>query len=111
MLNLNKVLGIAATGALVATGLALPGPARADGNAGWFLGGMVTSRVLSNMERNTQAREAEAYRPQPQPVQQAAPAPRPTAEQQLRELDRLAAGGYITPEEYKSRRQAILQRM
>lgn len=109
-MNTHNVLRSSVTGALLAAGVALSGPAQADG-AGWFLGGMVTSRVLNNMERNTQANEAQAYRSQPQPVQQAAPAPRPTAEQQLRELDRLAAGGYITPEEYKSRRQAILQRM
>ena len=111
MLKLNKVTGIAVTSALFAAGIALPGPAQADGNAGWFLGGMVTSRVLNNMERNTQANEAQAYRSQPQPVQQAAPPPRTTAQQQLQDLDRLAAGGYITPEEYKSRRQAILQSM
>ena len=110
MRNQRKVFGRAVASALLAAGIALPGAAQADG-AGWFLGGMVTSRVLNNMERNTQANEAQAYRSQPQPVQQAAPAPRPTAEQQLQELDRLAAGGYITPEEYKSRRQAILQRM
>jgi hypothetical protein len=110
MLKQRKVFGSAVTSALLAAGVALPGPVQADG-AGWFLGGMVTSKVLTNMERNTQAQEAQAYRSQPQPVQQAAPAPRPTTEQQLQDLDRLAAGGYITPEEYKARRQAILQRM
>ena len=108
MFKLRDSLGGALAGALIAAGSALPGLAQADG-AGWFVGGMVTSRVLNNMERNTQANEAQAYRSQPQPVQQAAPAPRPTTEQQLQELDRLAAGGYITPEEYKSRRQAILR--
>lgn len=42
-------------------------------------------------------------------------APRPayappsmTPEQKLNELDTLAAGGYITPQEYKERRQGIL---
>jgi len=104
-------LGGAAIGALMVAGLGVSGPALADG-AGWFLGGMVTSRVLGNMERNTQANEAQAYRQQqPQPVQQAAPPARATPEQQLQQLDRLAAGGYITPEEYKAKRQAILQRM
>lgn len=88
--------------------LAFSAPARADG-AGWFLGGMVTSKVLSNAERRTQAQEAQAYRPAPQPVQQVQAQPaRPSKETQLQELDRLAAGGYITPQEYKERRQAIL---
>lgn len=33
---------------------------------------------------------------------------RRSKESQLQELDRLAAGGYITPQEYKERRQAGL---
>jgi len=89
--------------------LTFSAPARADG-AGWFLGGMVTSRVLSNAERRTQAEEAQAYRPAPQPVQQVQAQPaKPSKERQLQELDRLAAGGYITPQEYKERRKAVLE--
>lgn len=111
MFSGRKALGGAAVGALMAAGVALPGPAQADG-AGWFLGGMLTTKVLGNMERNTQANEAQAYRSQqPQPVQQAAPPSRPTAEQQLQQLDKLAAGGYITADEYKARRKAILDSM
>ena len=91
--------------------LAFSAPARADG-AGWFLGGMVTSKVLSNAERRTQAQEAQAYRPAPQPVQQVQAQPaRPSKETQLQDLDRLAAGGYITPQEYKDRRKAVLDSM
>lgn len=86
--------------------LTVSAPVQADG-AGWFLGGMVTSKVLSNAERRTQAQEAQAYRPAPQPVQQAQPAS-PSKETRLQELDRLASGGYISPQEYKERRQAIL---
>jgi hypothetical protein len=33
------------------------------------------------------------------------------AMQKLQELDKLAAGGYITPEEYKTKRKAILDGM
>jgi len=88
--------------------LAFSAPAKADG-AGWFLGGMVTTKVLSNAERRTQAQEAQAYRPAPQPVQQVQAQPtRPSKETQLQDLDRLAAGGYITPQEYKDRRKAVL---
>lgn len=88
--------------------LAFSAPARADG-AGWFIGGMVTSKVLSNAERRTQAQEAQAYRPAPQPVQQVQAQPaRPSKEGQLQDLDRLAAGGYITPQEYRERRKAVL---
>jgi len=89
--------------------LAFSAPARADG-AGWFIGGVVTTKVLSNAERRTQAQEAQAYRPAPQPVQQVQAQPaRPSKEGQLQDLDRLAAGGYITPQEYKDRRKAILE--
>ena len=35
------------------------------------------------------------------------PASKPFKEQPLQQLDKLAADGYITPEEYKSRRKAI----
>lgn len=105
--RIGVVLGVVAT-AVSAGLLAFSAPARADG-AGWFLGGMVTSRVLSNAERRTQAEEAQAYRPAPQPVQQAPAQPaRSSKETRLQDLDRLAAGGYITPQEYKERRQAIL---
>jgi hypothetical protein len=34
-----------------------------------------------------------------------------TPEQNLNQLDKLAAGGYITPVEHKARRQAILDTM
>jgi hypothetical protein len=46
---------------------------------------------------------------------QQAPAParsaQTTTEQKLQELDKLAAGGYITPEEYKTKKKAILDGM
>ena len=113
MFNGRKALGGAAIGALMAAGIGISGPAQADG-AGWFLGGMVTSKVLSNMDRNTQANEAQAYRqqqPAPQPVQHAAPPARLTPEQQLQQLDKLAAGGYISPEEYRAKKKAILDNL
>ena len=88
--------------------------ARANSGAS-FLGGMVAAHVIGGAvrrsERRTEAAEYQAYR-QPRSVQQAAPAPAPaakqTAQQKLDELDKLAAGGYITPEEYKARKKAIL---
>jgi hypothetical protein len=46
-------------------------------------------------------------------VQQAAPAPSGggSAEARIQQLDKLAAGGYITPAEYKAKKQAILNSM
>jgi hypothetical protein len=103
----RSVVGAALCALLLTYGLS----AEADSGAGWFIGGMVTSKVLNNMERRTQAQEAQAYRPAPQPVQRAPAHSSPSKEQQLQQLDRLAAGGYITPEEYKSRRKAVLDSM
>jgi hypothetical protein len=88
-----------------------------DGAA--FLGGMVAGHVLGGMVRRSRIRTAaevhQAYG-QPRTVQQAAPAPapapapaaKPTAQQRIQELDKLAAGGYITPQEYKAKKKAIL---
>ena len=87
-----------------------------DGAA--FLGGMVAGHVVGGMVRRSRIRTAAAVEManQPRTVQQAAPAPAPapapaakqTAQQRIQELDKLAAGGYITPEEYKAKKKAIL---
>ena len=87
-----------------------------------FLGGMVAGHIITGVvdrsKRRTRAEEHQAYS-QPRPVQQAAPAPapapapaaKPTAQQRLDQLNKLAAGGYITPEEYKAKKKAILDSM
>jgi hypothetical protein len=92
--------------------------ARADKGAA-FLGGMVAGHVVGGMVRRSRIRTAaevhQAYG-QPSTVHQAAPAPapppapaaKPTAQQRIQELDKLAAGGYITPQEYKAKKKAIL---
>jgi hypothetical protein len=88
------------------------------GKGAAFLGGMVAGHVITGAvnrsERRTEAEEHQAYA-QPQPVyQQAAPAPsaapaaQPSAEQRIQQLDKLAAGGYISPEEYKAKKQSII---
>jgi hypothetical protein len=73
---------------------------------------------MDNMQRRTEAEEEQAYQASraPQPVQQAVPAPAPapaaqTPQQKLEQLDKLAAGGYITSEEYKAKRKVILDSM
>ena len=85
-------------------------PLYAD-NVGAFIGGVAAAKIGNNMRRRTEAEEAQAAA-QAQPLQQAAPvhsAPaQQTAEQRIAELDKLAAGGYITPEEYKKKKQAII---
>ena len=90
-----------------------------------FLGGMaaghMVSRIGNNMRARTRAAEYAAYaRPRASdapvvyhqaPAAAPAPAPQMTPEQKLQQLDKLAAGGYITPAEYKAKRQAILDTM
>lgn len=85
------------------------------GDTGAFVGGMLTSRVLGNMRERTEAEQQQAYyaqqSAQQQQVQQAQAAPAASTsstEQKLAELDKLAAGGYITKEEYQARRKAII---
>jgi membrane protease subunit (stomatin/prohibitin family) len=81
---------------LLVTSLSLGTPAQA-GNAGAFIGGMLTAKVVNNMSRRTEAEEQQAANSS----QQAAPAPAPAAqspEQRIAQLDKLAAGGYITPD-------------
>ncbi len=94
------------------------GTARA-GNGAAFLGGMITSHVVGGFIRRDRARtaaELDRSYSQPAPVvqYQAAPPPSPapaaerSVEQRLKELDDLAQKGYITKDEYQTRRKAIL---
>jgi len=115
MLHSSKALRGALLGALVTFGSTWQAPAHAN-DAGAFIGGMITSKILNNMQRRTEAQEAQAYHasrpaPQPQPVQQSAAPAKMTTEQKLQQLDKLAAGGYITPEEYKAKKKSILEGM
>ena len=102
-------VGTAASILLVAA-LSISAPAQSS-ETGAFLGGVVATKVLGNMKRRTEAEEAQAYNSS-RPVQQAAPAPAASStEQKLDQLNKLAAGGYITPEEYKTKKKAILDSM
>ena len=83
------------------------------GDAGAFIGGVVATKVLGNMRDRTEAEQQQAAA-----AQQMASQPRSTSssgsrspEARLAELDKLAAGGYITPEEYKAKKKAILDSM
>ena len=112
----NIVLSAAAS-ILIPAALTISTPVQSS-EAGAFIGGVAASRIMSNMRRRTEAEEVQAYNSSraAQPVQQAAPAPAPapaaqTTQQKLDQLDKLAAGGYITPQEYKAKKKAILDSM
>ena len=86
-------------------------PVYAD-NAGAFIGGVFATKVMTNMHDRTEAEQQQAAAAQQQAARavQSAPAQKST-QQRLDELDKLAAGGYITPEEYKKKKQAIIDTM
>jgi hypothetical protein len=112
MFNLQKTSLI--SGGILAIGLALPATsALAHGGGGAFLGGMIASRVLSNMNDRTQAEEYQAYS-QPRTVvvhDSGDSGSGGSAESRIKQLDKLAAGGYITPAEYKQKKQDIIDNM
>ena len=118
VVNLNRI--IAVTIAFTIGFTVMPGfvSKAYSGKGAAFLGGMVAGHLVTGAversERRTRAAEYQAYS-QPRAVQQAepasAPAAKPTAQQRLDQLDKLAAGGYITPQEYKAKKKAILDGM
>jgi hypothetical protein len=94
-------------------------PAQADG-AGAFLGGIAVARIGSNVRDRRDYEEDQAYYSQQQAeaaqsqaaaAHSQAAAAQQTPQQRIAELDKLAAGGYITPEEYKAKKQSILDEM
>ena len=104
--------------------LGMPGVKTVQANAGAaFLGGMVAGHVVGGAIRRSKIRTAAAVESASQPkttetvyVQQPAPATSAqvkttSTEQKLNQLDKLAADGYITKEEYKTRRKAVLDSM
>jgi hypothetical protein len=98
---------------LLATSLSLGTPAQA-GNAGAFIGGVLATKVIGNMNRQTAAEEQQAANSSRQAAPAPAPAPAPAAqspEQRIAQLDKLAAGGYITPDEYKAKKKSIIDGM
>ena len=125
VVNLNRIVAvmIAITiGFTVMPGF-VPKVYSHDGAA--FLGGMVAGHIIGGAVRRDKIRTAaavqEANQPKTQTVYvqqpattssaQTAPAAKPTAQQRLDQLNKQAAGGYITPQEYKAKKKAILDSM
>ncbi len=101
--------------ALIASGLSVVSyspAAKAGGGA--FVGGMIAGHVIGGAVRRDRQRTADmntmAAQQTAAPVPAAAPAQQ-SPEARIQQLDKLAAGGYITPAEYKAKKQAILDSM
>ena len=114
-----KGLGLAAMVSALVIGLGTS-PSRAHNDWGLpLVGGLVGGYGLSYMMNKEKEQKSESRPPAPTyAAPAAAPAAAPSAastaasiEHQLNVLDDLAAKGYITPDEYKSRRQALLNQL
>lgn len=79
-------------------------------DAGAFIGGVFATKLVGGMKERNEAEKQQAEAAQQMANQQAAPASSrsKSPEARIAELDKLAAGGYITPEEYKAKKKAIL---
>ena len=105
--RLVVLAGLAAAGTVVAT------PARAHHNdwAAPLVGGALGGYALGTLMANSRQRTERIYEPAPAPVYYAPAPSSSTIEAQLNQLDKLAAAGYITPQEYQARRNAILNQL
>ena len=111
--RLVVLAGLAAAGTMVAA------PARAHHNdwAAPLVGGALGGYALGTLMANSRQRTERIYEPAPAPVYYApaptyVPTPSATSiETQLNQLEKLAAAGYITPQEYQARRNAILNQL
>jgi hypothetical protein len=119
MKRTHKPLTAALTGlavVLLTAGLLVTFPRSGHaGKGAAFLGGLIGGHVLTNVahrsERRTQAAEYQAYSQQPAPAPApaaAAPSSQSSVQDRLDTLDKLAANGTITKEEYQQRRKAII---
>ena len=119
-MQLNRHVLLLAGFAAVALG-ALPAHARHNDWAAPLVGGALGGYALGTLVSNSSRPHTEkVYESSPAPVYYA-PAPAPvyapevpssgTIEAQLNQLDKLAAAGYITPQEYQTRRNAILNEL
>ena len=111
----HRLLGLAG---IAAMGLWTAGSASAHHNdwAAPLVGGALGGYALGTLVADQKPRTETVYESAPAPVYYSAPAYVATPstasiEAQLNQLDKLAAGGYITPAEYKERRQAVLNEM
>lgn len=113
MSKTNRWMRSAALCAACAGTLGLGLPAQAS-DAGWFLGGVLATKLAGAIKQSVESDKQQAHAAQQHAnaMRMAPPPPRAplpkTPQQKLNELDALAAGGYITPAEYKARRKAIL---
>ncbi len=104
----NKLLSTTLACFIGSAAFSITTPSRAS-DAGAFIGGVFATKLLQNSRRSADAEEAQAYAAQ-RPVAQTSSASK-SPQERISELDKLAAGGYITPAEYKAKKKSILDSM
>jgi hypothetical protein len=95
-----------AVGSLLAAGAAQAGNNWALPLLGGAVGGYALKSFMGSEEKKTTVRTQPVYVAPPPTYVPASPTS--SVEARLRELDSLAANGYITHQEYEQRRQSIL---
>lgn len=106
----NKIAAPILACVLGTTAFGLNTPAQAS-DAGAFIGGVFATKILGNMEERSEAEQrqaAAAERMARQPRMAPASTASQSPEARIAQLDKLAAGGYISPEEYKAKKKAII---
>jgi len=107
----NKIVSGALACVIGSAAFSISVPASAS-DAGAFIGGVFATKLLGNMRRNTDAQEEQAHYAQQAAQRPVSSAPaQSSSESRIKQLDKLAAGGYITPAEYKQKKKAILDSM
>jgi hypothetical protein len=107
-MNRAKILLLCAFGIIAITSSI---PAHAGG-AGAFIGGIAVANIARNTRDRRDYEEDQAYYAQQQSeAAQSQSSSQLSPQQRIAQLDKLAAGGYITPEEYKAKKQSILDEM
>ena len=101
--QIKRVSGNSVLIATLVIGLCSASPPLLASDAGAFLGGMITSRVLRNMSDRTEAEQAQAAAATRQSDSGAG-----SVEERIHTLDQLRANGSISKSEYDSRKKAIL---
>jgi len=111
MSNKNKLLSSTIAAVIAVGTFSISTTTVRASDAGAFIGGVFATKLISNSRRRTNAEESQAYSAQQQVNQAPASSSSGSAEDRIAELDKLAAGGYITPAEYKTKKKAILDSM
>jgi hypothetical protein len=107
----NKMASAALSCVIGLAGLSISTAPAFAGEAGAFIGGVFATKIMGNMRDRTEAEQEQAYAAQRMASQPRSSSGGGSAEARIAELDKLAAGGYITPEEYKAKKKAILDSM